>query len=124
MHAVNGIGGIIIKSNDAAALRTWYATQLGIDVQAWGRTVFDTGSREGSLENPLAWAIHDQASSQFENTAAPFIVNYRVDDVESLVERLRAAGCQVSETVTTSEFGLFAWVIDPDGNKAELWQPT
>ncbi|MCS3748667.1 putative enzyme related to lactoylglutathione lyase [Xanthomonas arboricola] len=124
MHAVNGIGGIIIKSKDATALRTWYATQLGIDVQAWGGTVFDAGSREGGPENPLAWAIHEQASNQFENTAAPFIVNYRVDDVESLVERLRAAGCQVSETVTTSEFGLFAWVIDPDGNKAELWQPT
>ncbi|KLD72432.1 glyoxalase [Xanthomonas pisi DSM 18956] len=122
MHAVTGIGGIIIKSKDAPALRQWYATQLGIEVQTWGGAVFDTGASAEGAENPLVWAVHDEASAQFENTTAPFIVNYRVDDLESLIAKLKAAGCQVSDTVVKSEFGLFAWVIDPDGNKAELWQ--
>nr|MDM4802526.1 glyoxalase [Xanthomonas phaseoli pv. phaseoli] len=73
-------------------------------------------------ENALVWAVHDDTSAQFENTTAPFIVNYRVHDLESLIAKLKAAGCRVSENVVRSEFGLFAWVIDPDGNKAELWQ--
>ncbi len=122
MHGVTGIGGIIIKSKDAAGLQQWYATQLGIEVQTWGGTVFDSSPGVEGAENALVWAVHDDTSAQFENTTAPFIVNYRVHDLESLIAKLKAAGCRVSENVVRSEFGLFAWVIDPDGNKAELWQ--
>lgn len=122
MHGVTGIGGIIIKSKDAPGLQRWYAAQLGIEVQTWGGTVFDTSAGVEGAENALAWAVQDETSAQFENTTAPFIVNYRVDDLESLIAKLKAAGCRVSEKIVKSEFGLFARVIDPDGNKAELWQ--
>src|SRR6478609_3986790 len=118
MKRVTGIGGIFFKANDAPALQAWYKRHLGIDVQAWGGAAFnwtDGGS--------TAWLIAPQQSDQFAPGTAPFMVNYRVEDLHALVKVLREEGCNVLEKIDDSEYGKFAWVIDPEGNKVELWQP-
>jgi predicted enzyme related to lactoylglutathione lyase len=69
------------------------------------------------------WSIASMEDDSFAPSAAPFIVNYRVDDLHALVQALREEGCNVLEKIDESEFGKFAWVVDPEGNKVELWQP-
>ena len=95
MKRVTGIGGIFFKAKDAPALQAWYKQHLGIDVQ----------------------------NDHFAPSTATFMVNYRVEDLHALVKALREEGCNVLEKIDDSEYGKFAWVIDPEGNKVELWQP-
>lgn len=122
MKRVTGIGGIFFKASDPAALQAWYKAHLGIDVQAWGGTAFrwadDAGHPSGGT---TAWSIGD--GQQFAPGKASFMVNYRVADLDGLLAQLRNEGCQVLDETDESEFGKFGWVIDPEGNKVELWQP-
>ncbi|WP_317930176.1 VOC family protein [Halioxenophilus sp. WMMB6] len=122
MARVTGIGGIFIKSENPERLRTWYQQHLGIDVQAWGGTTFRWVDDAGqATAGSTVWSIGD--GDYFAPSQASFMVNYRVDDLERLLAALRAEGCEVLEKTEASEFGKFGWVIDPDGNKVELWQP-
>jgi catechol 2,3-dioxygenase-like lactoylglutathione lyase family enzyme len=124
MKRVTGIGGIFIKSADPQRLRDWYRKHLGVEVEEWGGCAF----RWKSPDNPegtgtTVWSVFEAASNYFAPGNAPFMVNYRVADVNALVAALRAEGCQVMDKVDESEFGKFGWVVDPDGNKIELWEP-
>ena len=124
MKRVTGIGGIFFKAHDAPALWAWYQRHLGIDVQAWGGAAFPWTDGEGKpLAGTTAWLIDPQESDHFAPSSAPFMVNYRVDDLHALVKVLKEEGCNVLEKIDESEYGKFAWVIDPEGNKVELWQP-
>lgn len=120
MKRVTGIGGIFFKAKDPVALRAWYQKHLGIDVQDWGGAAFLWADEKGGM---TVWSISDSASEYFAPSEAPFMVNYRVADLAGLLETLRAEGCNVVEKTEESEFGKFGWVIDPEGNKVELWQP-
>ena len=122
MKRVTGIGGIFFSARNPAALHAWYRTHLGIDVQEWGGTSFRWVDDTGVPANGTTiWSIGDGA--QFSEGQAPFMINYRVDDLHALLNELRKEGCTVLENVDESEFGKFGWVIDPEGNKIELWQP-
>jgi len=99
MKRVTGIGGIFFKAKDPAAF-PW--------TDAGGMTVWSIGPRDGD---------------QFAPSRASFMVNYRVEDVHALVKVLKQEGCNVLDKIDESEYGKFAWVIDPKGNKLELWQP-
>ncbi len=125
MKRVTGIGGIFFKAKDAPALRAWYQRHLGIDVQAWGGAAFDWADADGKpTGGTTAWSIAPEGSEQFAPSSAPFMVNYRVDDLDALLAALRAEGCDVVDGVAgDSEYGKFGHVIDPEGNKVELWQP-
>ncbi len=124
MKRVTGIGGIFFKAQDASALRAWYQRHLGIDVQEWGGTAFSWTDDEGKpVAGTTAWSIDGPPGDRFAPGIATFMVNYRVDDLHALVEALRKEGCNVLEEIEDSEYGIFAWVIDPEGNKVELWQP-
>ena len=125
MKRVIGIGGIFFKAKDAPALQAWYKQHLGVDVQPWGGAAFDWTDADGKpTGGTTAWCINGEKSDQFAPSTAPFMVNYRVDDLDALVSALRAEGCNVLEkTVDDADFGKFAWVMDPEGNKVELWQP-
>lgn len=124
MNRVTGIGGIFFKAKDASALRAWYKRHLGIDVQPWGGTAFRWADTEGRpCAGTTIWSIGTETGDQFAPSSAPFMVNYRVEDLLGLVRLLREEGCTVLENVDESEYGKFAWVIDPEGNKVELWQP-
>jgi len=120
MKRVTGIGGIFIKAKDPAKLGEWYKTHLGIDVQSWGGTAFRWADENGNpLKGTTVWSVSD--GSHFAPSS--YMINYRVADLHGLVKVLREEECQVLDNIDESEFGLFAWVIDPEGNKIELWQP-
>jgi predicted enzyme related to lactoylglutathione lyase len=123
MKRVTGIGGIFFKAKDAAALQAWYKRHLGIDVQPWGGAAFTWTDDEGKpVAGTTAWSIESPESDHFAPSTASFMVNYRVEDLHALVKLLREEGCNVLEKIDDSEYGKFAWVIDPEGNKVELWE--
>jgi predicted enzyme related to lactoylglutathione lyase len=122
MKRVTGIGGIFLKAKDPKALQAWYKQHLGIDVQGWGGTAFTWTDAEGKpYAGTTVWSIG--SGGNFAPSTAPFMVNYRVDDLHALIKVLREEGCNVLDKVDDSEYGKFGWVIDPEGNKIELWQP-
>ena len=116
MKRVTGIGGIFIKSADPARLREWYRRHLGLDIEAWGGLAF-TGP------GTTVWNLFESSSNYFAPSQASFMVNYRVERLHPLLAALRAEGCQVDDKIDESEYGKFGWVVDPDGNKIELWEP-
>jgi predicted enzyme related to lactoylglutathione lyase len=124
MKRVTGIGGVFFKAKDAVALRAWYQKHLGIDVLEWGGAVFTWTDSSG---NPTAgttiWSIGEASGDHFAPSRSTFMVNYRVENLAGLLHALRAEGCNVLEKTDDSEFGKFGWVMDPEGNKVELWQP-
>jgi len=124
MKRVTGIGGIFFHAQDPAALRAWYGRHLGIDVLPWGGAAFSWRGADGEpAGGTTIWSIGQAGSGHFAPSTAPFMINYRVDDLEALLQALRDEGCQVLDNTDDSAFGKFGWVIDPEGNKVELWQP-
>jgi predicted enzyme related to lactoylglutathione lyase len=124
MKRVTGIGGIFFKAKDAPALQAWYNRHLGIDVQPWGGASFKWAASEGKpTGGTTVWLIAPETSGQFAPSNASFMINYRVEDLHALVAALNAEGCSVLDKIEESEYGKFAHVIDPEGNKVELWQP-
>ena len=124
MKRVTGIGGIFFKAKDPVALRAWYQRHLGIDVLEWGGAAFSWTDEGGKpTGGTTIWSVGAADGDDFAPSAAPFMVNYRVADLAALLDALRREGCDVLDRTDTSEFGKFGWVIDPEGNKVELWQP-
>ena len=124
MKRVTGIGGVFFKAKDAPALQAWYRRHLGIDVQAWGGAAFRWVDAEGKpTGGTTIWSVGAESGDPFAPSKAPFMINYRVDDVVALVAALKSEGCNVLDKIDDSDYGKFAWVIDPEGNKVELWQP-
>ena len=102
----------------------WLTGPSSIDVQDWGGAAFEWADASGNpVKGTTAWLIAPAGGDQFAPSKASFMVNYRVDDLAALLEALRAEGCNVLEKTDNSEYGKFGWVIDPEGNKVELWQP-
>ena len=124
MKRVTGVGGIFFNAKDPVALRTWYQKHLGIDVQEWGGTAFRCADDAG---NPTAgttvWSIGGADGDHFAPSTSSFMINYRVADLQALLRALRSEGCNVLEKTDDSDYGKFGWVMDPEGNKVELWQP-
>jgi predicted enzyme related to lactoylglutathione lyase len=124
MKRVTGIGGIFFNAKDPAALQAWYKEHLGIDVQAWGGTAFPWTDAAGNpTTGTTVWSIGAADGQHFAPSKSTFMVNYRVEDLTSLLQALRDEGCNVLEKTDDSEYGKFGWVMDPEGNKIELWQP-
>ena len=123
MKRVSGIGGIFFVAKDAPTLRAWYQKHLGVAVQPWGGAAFrwvdDGGNPSGGT---TVWSISSNAD-YFAPSQSSFMVNYRVHDLHALLATLREEGCKVLGNAEESEFGKFGWVLDPEGNKVELWQP-
>jgi predicted enzyme related to lactoylglutathione lyase len=124
MNRVTGIGGIFFKAKDQQALLAWYRQHLGIDVQAWGGVMFRWHlPAKPNLNGGTAWSIYPASSTYFAPSTAPFMVNYRVENLHELLALLRAEGCEVDSKTEESEYGKFGWVMDPEGNRVELWEP-
>lgn len=124
MKRVTGIGGIFFKAKDPVALRAWYRTHLGIDVQSWGGAAFRWADADGNpTTGTTIWTVAEAGGDFFAPSTSSFMVNYRVADLRALIQVLRSEGCRVLEKTEDSEYGKFGWVIDPEGNKVELWEP-
>lgn len=124
MKRVTGIGGIFFKAADPKALSAWYRDHLGLDVSQWGGSVFKWGG-DNSPEGMTIWSPFAQDTDYIAPSSSSFMINFRVDDLDALLDALRSEGCNVLGKTETSEQGKFGWVMDPEGNKVELWQaPT
>lgn len=124
MNRATGIGGVFFKAKDPKNLGAWYQTHLGMKVEEWGGVAF----RWSSPENPSGagttiWNPFEEKTSYFSPSQASFMINYRVEDLHALLAQLRSEGCEVDAKVEESEYGKFGWVMDPEGNRIELWQP-
>lgn len=124
MKRVTGIGGIFFKAKNAPELQAWYKRHLGIDVQGWGGTAFNWTDSDGNpTGGTTIWPVGSEQGEQFAPSDSSFMINYSVDDLLALIKVLKEEGCNVLDKIDDSEYGKFAWVIDPEGNKIELWQP-
>jgi predicted enzyme related to lactoylglutathione lyase len=117
MQRVRGIGGIFFKAQDPKALAAWYRDRRGVPLEDWGGAEFIADGGK------TVWNTFKADTTYFAPSTAPFMINFRVDDLAAMIAQLRAAGENVIDTTEESEFGSFGWVMDPEGNKIELWQP-
>ena len=125
MERVTGIGGVFFKANDPAALLAWYREHLGIEPAFESGTVFQWGSdTSGDASEYTVWSLFPADSDYFGPPPSPFMLNYRVRDLEAMLAQLRATGVEVDDRVEEMEFGRFGWAVDPEGNRFELWQPA
>lgn len=119
MRRVTGIGGVFFKARDVAALAAWYREHLGIDVGPEGYGMFPSNDAGGVT----VWALHKEDTKYYGAGPQPYMINYRVDDIDALLAALRAEGVWVDDKREDSEYGRFAWIQDPEGNRIELWEP-
>ncbi len=121
---VTGVGGIFFFSDNPAQTRKWYAEQLGLDTNDYGCT-FEFRSADNPDElAQLQWSPFKKDSDYFAPSKKEFMVNYRVQNIEALVEKLKKNGANVLNDIQSHEYGKFVHLMDPDGNKIELWEPA
>lgn len=124
MAKVTGIGGVFFKSrSDSAALAEWYRTHLGIPLEPWGGAVLRWPADTADDKGLTVWTVADRDSTWFSPSDSAFMINYRVDDLDALLAQLRDAGVGIVNGPESHENGKFAWIMDPEGNKVELWEP-
>ena len=124
MARITGIGGVFFKSTgDAKALAAWYRTHLGMALEDFGGAVLRWPADKAGDQGLTVWHVADRDSQWFSPSTAPFMINYRVDDLDALITQLRADGIDLVAGPESHENGKFAWIMDPDGNKVELWEP-
>lgn len=124
MARVTGIGGVFfLAKGDKEALAAWYRDHLGIELQPWGGAVLKWPDDTASDRGLTVWTVAGPDSKWFAPSTAPFMINYRVDDLDALLAELAAKGVAAVSGPETHQNGKFAWILDPDGNKVELWQP-
>ena len=121
MKRVTGIGGVFFKSKDPESLYQWYEKHLGIK-REHGVVVF-RWQEDGDPEGCTAWAIFKPDAKNFEPSKSPFMLNFRVDNMDALLAALQAEGVSIDPKRDNSEYGKFAWIMDPEGNRIELWEP-
>jgi len=127
MARVTGIGGIFLRARDPKTLSAWYAKHLGIKLNAWGGAKFLWSDEVPATTGTTAWSLFPEDTTYFgsgsEKGPQQAMVNYRVDDLDALLAQLAAAGVTIDPHRDDSDFGRFAWIVDPEGNRIELWQP-
>src|SRR5256885_9651368 len=122
MGRVTGLGGVFFKAADPEWLYAWYENHLGLN-RSEGGVLFRWRQADADVPGTTVWALFKRDTKYFEPSGAPFMLNYRVDNLDALLERLRAQGVPVDERREDSQFGRFAWVMDPAGKRIELWEP-
>ena len=124
MARITGIGGVFFKSTgDSKALAAWYRTHLGMALEDFGGAVLRWPDDQAEDKGLTVWHVAERDSQWFSPSGSPFMINYRVDDLDALVAQLRTDGIDLVAGPESHENGKFAWIMDPDGNKVELWEP-
>ena len=120
-----GIGGIFFKSANQQQMKEWYAKHLGLAASGHGDVILPWREKNNpESEQMTIWSVFPSTTKYFEPSSASFMLNYIVDDLEALLERLGKEGVQIDPKRQDEGYGRFAWIYDPDGNKIELWQPV
>lgn len=124
MARVTGIGGVFFKSKgDGKALAAWYQKHLGLTLEPWGGAILKWPDDKAAAEGQTVWHVAGKDSKWFNPSTSSFMINYRVDDLDALLAQLRTAGVQIVQGPQTDDNGKFVWIMDPDENKVELWEP-
>jgi predicted enzyme related to lactoylglutathione lyase len=124
MAKITGIGGVFLKSKgDSTALAAWYQKHLGMHLEDFGGAVLKWPDDSAEDRGLTVWHLTDSDSQWFSPSTSSFMINYRVDNLGEMLAQLRAGGMEVISGPESHENGKFAWIMDPDGNKIELWEP-
>ncbi len=121
MKRVTGIGGVFFKASDRGKLIEWYDKHLGIKADPEHGTAFEWREKDDPQKTGMtAWSLFKEESKYFERQ---FMINYRVDDLDALLKALEAEGVRIDPKRESADYGKFAWIYDPEGNRIELWEP-
>lgn len=123
MKKVTGIGGIFFKAKDTSALNDWYRKNLGLETAPYG-TSFEWKDKETDKIGITQWAPFADNTEYFEPSQKDFMINYRVENLELLVEELKKQNVQILDEIQTFDYGKFIHILDLEGNKIELWEPA
>lgn len=123
MKRVTGIGGIFFKCKDPKKLTEWYKTHLGLDTNDYGSTFEWREDADPNKKGATQWSPFKDTTKYFEPSQKEFMINYRIADIEALVEELKKEGVTIVDTIEDSDYGKFVHILDAEGNKIELWEP-
>ncbi|MDR0801217.1 VOC family protein [Fluviicola sp.] len=123
MKRVTGIGGIFFKCKDTEQINQWYKTHLGMDTGPYGVTFEWQSDDESGKKGVTQWSPFAETTKYFEPSARDFMINYRVENLEALVEELKKEGVTILDELATYDYGKFIHILDIEGNKIELWEP-
>lgn len=122
MKKVTGIGGIFFKCDDPKKMTDWYAQNLGLPVSEYGVMFQWRDAEDTSKEGTTVWSPFKNDTKYFEPSKKDFMINYRVENIEALVEQLKADGVTVLDEIAVYDYGKFVHILDPEGNSIELWE--
>jgi predicted enzyme related to lactoylglutathione lyase len=121
---VTGVGGIFFFSDNPKETREWYAKNLGFEVNDWGSTFESRNINDPESKEILQWSPFKKDDAYFSPSKKEFMVNYRVQNIEGLINKLKENGVTVLDEIVTYDYGKFVHILDADGNKIELWEPV
>lgn len=125
MASITGIGGVFFKSTmDHGALAAWYRKHLGLKLEDFGGAILRWPEDKRVDGGVTVWHVAEKDSQWFAPSGSSFMINYRVDSLDEMISQLEAAGVKIVQGPDSDENGKFAWIMDPDGNKVELWEPV
>jgi predicted enzyme related to lactoylglutathione lyase len=124
MKKVTGIGGIFFKSDNPDKIKKWYHEKLGLTVDAYGSPFEFRNANNPEEINYLQWSPFKKDTNYFEPSKKEFMINYRVDNLENLVADLKKSGVTICDNIESFDYGKFIHILDPEGNKIELWEPV
>ena len=123
MAKVTGIGGVFFKSTtDHKKLAEWYSKNLGLQLESWGGAILKWPDDKSNDRGVTVWSVAEKNTKWFSPSDSSFMINYRVDNMAEMLEQLRRNGVEIVKGPDADDNGIFAWILDPDGNKVELWE--
>ena len=124
MKKVTGIGGIFFKCKDPNKMKEWYNEHLGLNAGLYGASFEWYKDAEGKNKGLTQWNLNTEQAKTYEPSAKDFMINYRVADLEALLEELQKQGVTIVDKIESYDFGKFVHIMDPEGNKIQLWEPA
>jgi predicted enzyme related to lactoylglutathione lyase len=125
MKRVTGLGGVFFKTKDPKKIKEWYSEHLGMHMDDYGSSFrwIELDNRDAQVPATTGWSPFKEDTKYFHPSEKPFMFNYRVADLVELIETLKKEGVQIVGEIEEYPYGKFGWIMDPDGNKIELWEP-
>jgi predicted enzyme related to lactoylglutathione lyase len=125
MKRVTGLGGVFFKTKDPKKIKEWYGKHLGLPMDEYGVSFrwIDPNNKEAKEPAQTAWSPFKEDTPYFQPSEKPFMFNYRVENLVELLKALKEEGVQIVGEMEDTPYGKFGWIMDPEGNKIELWEP-
>ena len=124
MKKVTGIGGIFFKCKDAEKMKEWYNKHLGLNAGPYGASFEWYEDEDGKKKGLTQWNVNTEKAKMYEPSASNFMINYRVENLESLLEELKKEGVTICDALESYDYGKFVHILDAEGNKIQLWEPA